>query len=80
MGMFLMVLALLLGGAAVVGVLMLAFGVVLAVTVGVALALVAKLLPIVLLIWVAVKLLGRGGRRRRRSALSAADQAWLDGP
>jgi hypothetical protein len=78
MTMFLVMLALLVGGAAVVGVLMLVFGVMLAVTVGMAVALVVKLAPILLLVWLAVRIFGRRGRRRTRS-ISAADRAWLEG-
>jgi len=77
---FVLMLVLLLGGAAVVGVLMLVFGVVIAVTLGLAVAVLVKIAPVLLLVWLALKLFGRGGRRgRRRREISAADQAWLEG-
>lgn len=52
----------------------LAFGLI-----GMALALAFKILPLVLVGWLVVKLVQRGGRSSgSRSRLTAADRRWLD--
>ncbi|HEV7588197.1 MAG TPA: hypothetical protein VGO40_08685 [Longimicrobium sp.] len=62
-------------GVVVIGLVLALLGVVFGVAVGL-LALTLKVLPILLIGWVAVKLVQRA--ERRRGALSASDQRWLD--
>lgn len=62
-------------GVVVIGLVLGLLGLVFGVAVGL-LALTVKLLPLLLVGWVIVKLVQRSDRRR--GALSAADQRWLD--
>jgi len=60
----------------VIGIVLSVIGVVFSLTLGLASFLLFKIAPIVLVSWLVLKLLDRG---KSRGALSAADQAWLEG-
>ena len=69
------VIAALVVGVVVIGVVLALLGMVFGLAVGL-LALAVKVLPIVLIGWLVVKVIQRA--ERPRGALSAADQRWLD--
>jgi hypothetical protein len=69
------VIAALVVGVVVIGVVLALLGIVFGLAVGL-LALAVKVLPIVLIGWLVVKVIQRA--ERPRGALSASDQRWLD--
>ena len=73
---FLMFLLAGLVGVLALGVLFAIVGVAFSIALGVASFLLFKVAPVLLLGWVVVKLIQRGGRRPQ--GISAADQRWLD--